>query len=216
MKRLILLALTGLTLTAHASFVDEYPELKRHLYAEPKSNFYIGLGVGAVGFVENRAIHSLSVFQLHYINGAADLELLNLGLAVSSFGKDPLSTSRHFLLRASPKLRLFEFLSIGPVVGFEWVSFPNASVVLAKGGFGTPPEAFSSNGLVYGLMVSQTIKLGDHQLRLNQLLYKQTYRADQTENGWVYQFEDGALAADPEKKAVRAGYTFLFECAFLF
>lgn len=214
--RFALIILFIITSVLKANITDEYPELKKHLFVEPKSNFKLGLGVVPLGANANHVYHALSAFQLHWKKNWLDIEILNLTIGLSSINKDSFSSMRWFTARSSFKVFLFDFISIGPLIGFEWVNFSDITVRLVKGGYQTPILEFSSGGLIYGGVLSQTFKIGkDKLIKISELFYVQTYGTQQTFNQWVYFYQNGALQADPSHAAIAPSPVFMLEVAFL-
>ncbi len=199
------------------TFTDKFPELKQFLYKEPKSNFYFGLGVSPISILTNRILFTASIFQLHWIKKPFDIEIFN-GSIGTSFGKSGYVGSNNFYFRISPKLNLLNFLSLGPFVGMEFVSFPSIKVKIEKNNLATPSyEPFSSNGLIYGLIFSETFDIGGgYFLKLNQLAYKQTYSTTLTSYGWNYQFEKEQIELDPERELIKPSVVFMLEVALLY
>lgn len=207
-----------LTTAAKADFLDENPSLKKHIYREPRSSFWIGAGVGPVGFLENRAIHSLSAFQLHWNPGLLDWEIINVSLGLTSFAKESFTKARHFFFRSSPKLKIFGFLSFGPLIGYEFVSFPEIATKITKGGFQTPQfEPFSSRGAIYGVEVTQSFPFGEsYQIRIAEVFYRQSYSTTVTSEGWDYLYDKPEIQNDPNRTLIKPSYVFLLEFSFLF
>ena len=215
--RLLWLASLTLSMSARGDFLAEFPGLTQFVHREPRSQFYFGFGVSPVGIVDNRIIHSFSAFQCHYIDGLLDFEMFNATIALSSVSKEGFSSSRQLAFRSSPKLLLFGFLSVGPLLGYEYVSFPDVTSRLVKGSFATPYEPFSGQGLVYGAVVSQSFDFGDaYKIKLTQSLYRQTYDTHQTGTGWTHQFERRELEMDPDRTLIKPSLVFQLEVAFLF
>lgn len=102
------------------------------------------------------------------------------------------------------------------MIGFEYVRFPEVKARQYRGNYFTPEEPLSSRGLIYGACASQTFKTkGDSLIRLNQLVYKQTYDVARTSNpGWNYYYSDNALNQDPSP--IAAGVVIALEISFLY
>lgn len=202
-----------------APFLERFPGLKPLLFDEPRSSLYMGFGATPFSFAKNRYFFGASFLQIHFITGSWDIEALNLGVTFT-IPQESYSKSRHFTLRSAPKLELIRGFSIGPVVGMEFVSFPEIRARVTKSSYASPFEAFSSSGLIYGAMLSQNVRLGPEGsgklLKINQVFYRQTYSPTEAGNGWAYNFEQTDLEADAEKAPIRPDSVFLLEFAFLF
>lgn len=195
-------------------FLQKYPHLKANLAQEPDSRLYLGLSVGALGLLKNRMLFSANFFQLHYITDTWDSELLSISFGATS-GSPNYVQSNHFIFRTVPKYRINKWLSAGPVVGYEFVSFPAVSAVLFEEGYQTKPEPFSSAGWIYGLGFSENWKTeAGHQIKVNQILYQQNYSTDHAGHGWSYLFDLRSLRSDPTP--IKAGLLFLLEVGVLF
>lgn len=218
MKALLILSLlvTGM---ARADFLDDHPALKKHVYQEPRSDLWVGFGVSPVGFLENRTLHVLSAFQFHWMPRYLDWEIINVSLGLTSFSKESYAKARTFFFRTSPKLRVLGFLSFGPMVGFEYVSFPDVGSIQVSPPpqFKTPNEPFSSKGIIYGAEISETIRLAQaYYLKISQVIYRQTYPTTTASNGWEYVFDKPELQADPARTAIKPSYVVLLEFSLLF
>lgn len=203
---------------ASASFLEEFADLKKLTPPEPRSSFYFAFGLSPVAISQNSTSVMFDAFELHWLSRFVDFELLSGSVGFSLIADTDFAASRRFLARSSPKLRVLEFLSVGPLVGYEFVTFPNVPTRLTQGGLQTPyAEPFSSSGVLYGMQVSETFHYGDSYLiKVSQSFYKQTYSTTKTSNGWNYQFDIPALAADPDRKAIRASYVIMMDVSLLF
>jgi len=219
--KVVILFLLLVTTAARADFVDDHPNLKKHVFVEPRSDLWLGFGLSPVGFLENRTLHVLSVFQFHWMPRYLDWEIINVSLGLTSFSKESFARARHFFFRSSPKLRVLGFLSFGPMIGYEYVSFPEVSAEqispLPAPQYKTPLEPFSSKGIIYGAEVSETIRLGtSYYLKISQVVYRQTYSTTTASNGWDFKFDKPELQNDAERKSIRPSYVFLLEFSLIF
>lgn len=196
-----------------APFLDTYPHLAKHLFEEPDTGIHFGFGVTPVRLLKNKAGLAVSIFQLHWMSSLIDWELFNASYGTTLAG-DPFSKVNTFTFRTSPKFRVSNTISIGPVVGLEFVSFPEVRARLGRDGRFTPFEPFSAKGLIYGVMASQNFSLGRTILKLNQVVYRQTYDPAGTFKGWGYFFEDNALNDDTSP--IGPGVSILLEVSLLF
>jgi hypothetical protein len=197
------------------SVIDTYPGLEKFVSTERASNIYFGFGVNPFNLVCNKVGFSASVIQIHWIKDNYDFEIFN-GSFGSAFGKD-YGSEQYFLLRTSPKYRIFKNISIGPLAGIEFVSFPDVQDELTKNNYFTQPVNFSSVGAVYGFSVAETFNIGTSGstlLRVSESLYKETYSTVGTKNGWNYYYLSNALNADASP--IAATTVFLLEVSYLF
>ncbi len=215
--RAYVLLLLFLTTPLRADFIDDHPNLKKHIHVEPRSNLWVGFGVSPVGFLENRTLHVLSAFQFHWMPRYLDWEVINVSLGLTSFSKENFAKARDFFFRSSPKLRILEFLSFGPMVGYEYISFPDVGARQVSAPFQTPLEPFSSKGIIYGGEVSEVFHLGAaYYLKVSEVFYRQTYSTTTASNGWQFVFDQPDLQNDPDHKSIRPSYVFLLEFSLLF
>lgn len=200
--------------SSELSFIDRYPHLKQNLATEPEANFYLGLSIGALGVLKNRLLFSANFFQLHYITDYWDTEMLSISFAATTGTPDYIQ-SKHFTFRSIPKYRISKMISVGPLFGYEFVSFPQVSAVLYDDGFQTKTEPFSSAGLIYGLGVSENFETEKgHKIKVNQVVYQQKYSTEHAGHGWSYLFDLKTLRTDPAP--IQAGVLFLLEVGVLF
>lgn len=199
------------------TWIEERPHLKPLLHVEPKSNFQLGMGISPLTMSDGKLIHGISLFQIHWTYSIADIELLSTAIGISSTAKTEYAGSRHFWIRTSPKFRPFPFLSIGPVAGYEFVLFKDVEVRQTNGTFTTPLEPFSSSGFFYGGMATQTFSLSSgYQVRVSEIIVKETYSITDPGNGWAFDYARPELAADPDKTPIKPNLLFMIEVSFLF
>ena len=225
---LLLLAISIPTLAAVSSHAGEttaikpdeditqkFPHLNQYLFRETDTKIRFGFGIAPIEILKRRVAVSLSILQIHYITPTIDWELLN-GSYGSTISGEANTKVNSFAFRTVPKLRLTETFSLGPMIGYEYVRFPDVKARQYRGNYFTPEEPLSSRGLIYGGCASQIIKTkGNSLIRLNQLVYKQTYDVSKTSNqGWSYYYSDNALNLDPSP--IAAGIVFALEVSFLY
>jgi hypothetical protein len=197
------------------TFEEEFPNLKKFVFSENKSNIFFGIGISPLGIVKNKAGFGLSIFQIHYIKGNLDWEMVNASFM--STASDVAETNfKSFTFRTAPKFKLFRILSAGPLLGIEFVNYPDISAKIGNGTFFTKPEPFSSRGLIYGAALSETFNIGKYTIKANQLLYKQNYSTTEAfVDGWNYYYEGRAdLNLDPTP--IAGGWVFMLEFSFLY
>jgi hypothetical protein len=201
----ILIAVTASASLARAdSIMQTYPDLEKFTYAEKSSKTYFGFGVSPVAIIGSRIGFSLDLFEVHYIKDRWDIEAFSASFG-TAFGAAN-GAEQFFLFRAAPKYRVLKNVSIGPLVGLEFVSFENVQA---------PPEKFTSKGVIYGASICETFNFGKSDLiKINELIYKETYGYLGTNNGWQYHFNDDALNADPSP--LQPSSVFMIEISFLY
>ncbi len=208
-------ALVIFPMAVHSEILQEYPQLKRFVGGEPKLELKFGGGISPFQIVKDRVGFSLSLFQLHFRwDRWFDWEVFNASFGMT-LGGDKTSKLQNFSFRTAPKFRMNSMFSVGPLVGYELISFPDVKAVQSKNNLSTKLEPFSSRGFVYGALVSETFKLSENfTLRTNQVFYKQNYPTGEIQDGWRYVFTDAAVNNDRSK--ISAGYVFLLEFALLY
>lgn len=195
-------------------FLESFPHLKDYLYREPSSGLYLGMGLSPIGFLKDRLMLTADFFQVHWLNERWDLELFNAALSLTRAQSTSVQSTQ-FTIRTAPKYRLFEHFSFGPVVGYEFVSFPNISAKLSRGNLFSPSEPFSSRGWIYGVMTTETFKLtGDYILQINEIGYQQTYSTSRTAQEWNYYFNNADIRNDPSQ--IQATFVFMVDVNFLY
>ncbi len=197
------------------AFMEAFPHLKNYTYKEPSSGFYFGIGGSPVGIVGDRMIFSINFFQLHYLYKAWDFELFNASYGFTRTGDADLE-SDHFVFRMAAKYKLNSLISLGPMVGYELVSFQNIEAKLYKAPYVTPEwEPFSSRGFIYGVMASQTFPYkSKYQFRINEVIFKQTYSVTDAEHGWSYLYKNSTVQAD--RSQIEGGYVAAVEFSILY
>ena len=200
---------------AASPFLNAFPQLKPYVYEEPPSGFYLGVGLSPVGLLKDRFMLTLDMFQLHWMNDKWDVEILNAAYSVTRAQSSAVQSTQ-FTARSTVKYRFFKNFSVGPLVGYEFVSFPNITAQLQKGNLFSPSEPFSSRGWIYGGMLTETFKMGggSYLLQINELAYKQTYSTSQTAEGWNYYYNDATIRNDPSQ--IQAGFVMMIEASFLY
>ncbi|MDR3607067.1 MAG: hypothetical protein P4M08_06780 [Oligoflexia bacterium] len=206
MKARWLLALTASVFAAASAHADSitttYPDLEKFTYSEKASKIYFGFGLSPIAVVGNKLGLSIDLFQVHYIKGAYDFEILSATFG-SAFGSS-VGSEQFFLLRTVPKFRILKNVSIGPLIGVEFVSYANVTEQLNKyvtlnNDLFAQPFTFTSTGLIYGGAISETLELGKSNLiKINEFVYQETYSYLGTNNGWTYYFNNQpSLNTDP-------------------
>lgn len=199
---------------ADQSFLGTYPQLKNYIYEEPPSGFYLGLGISPIGILRDQMMFSANFFELHWIKDRYDIEILNAAYAMTR-AQTAEFQSTHFTFRAAPKYRIYNMLSVGPLIGYELVSFPGVGAKIFRSPYIQPQsEPFSSRGWIYGTEFSETFHYGTNLIKVSELAYQQTYSATSTAQGWTYRYDDAALQNDTSK--IAAGTVFMVEFSFLF
>jgi hypothetical protein len=200
--------------TCRGDLVEEFPSLKKYTFREKESTLYLGFGISPLSLLGNQLFFTADIFELHFIRSYFDLELVNASFGVSLASNSSMN-SKHFTFRTSPKYRVTPTISVGPMVGWEFVSFPGVTDQLYKNNFSAPDEPFSSQGFVFGGEANENFSIGsDYFLKVSQLVYKQTYSVTQTPDGWTYLFDDPNLQANPN--TIGPGWVFMLEFSLLY
>lgn len=195
------------------SFVEQYPALKEYLFEEPPSGFQIGFGVSPFALVRNQIGLNASLFQLHWQGRSLDWEIFNASVGIATGGED-WSKSRQLVFRSSPKYRISQSVSIGPLLGYELVSFPNLESRIASDGLATPVQPFSSHGFIYGAEVSESFRLSKTlELKLSQVFYHETYSTTDAGDGWKYRFPQGQ---SPSSNFLQPGNVFTLDFSLIY
>ena len=214
-RRFIVFLFLLYTNLCHAIFLEEFPNLKDFVFNEPTSNTYFGLGLSPISIMNSKLYVAANLFQIHWINDRFDMEIFSASIG-STINSEDYSSSKHFTFRTIPKYRIFSFVSIGPLLGFEFVRFSNISARLYKDRYVTPYDVFSSNGLIYGLGISETIdQKNNRKIKISQNIYKQTYSTTTTNNGWTYLYQNPELAVESNKDKISAGIVIMLEISYL-
>jgi hypothetical protein len=202
-------------LPSDASILKENPNLEKYVFSEPRSAVEIGFGLSPFGMIRDQMSISANLFQFHWVTTHLDWEVFSLSFA-ESLGGDDDSRSKQFTLRTVPKYRINQTFSIGPLLGYEFVSFPDLQSQLFNGTLTTPQEAFSSRGVVYGGVLSETFPLNeDLKFKVNQVVYKETYSTtNANEAGWTNQFSNPAL--NQNTGPINPGTVIMFEFSLLY
>ena len=199
-----------------SDFLKEYPNLNKFIYQREHSRIYLGIGVTPLAMTDNRFILSGSLFQLHYINKLWDIELFNISLGLNQ-AEDSTYSSYHFIIRTAPKMRIYKNLSLGGIIGWEFVSFPKVMKKEYKNQYFTPMEPFSSTGAILGIIFSQEFKYYDKFIiKINEFIYREFYSVKEAEYSWKYWFEDEKIEQDPDRKAIAPSFVGGLEISILF
>jgi hypothetical protein len=215
---ILILALATASSSRADTIMQTYPDLEKFTYAEPSSKTYFGFGLSPVAIIGSRIGFSLDLFEVHYIKDRWDIEAFSASFG-TAFGSQN-GAEQFFLFRTAPKYRLIKNISVGPLLGIEFVSFENVEAQLNKYVTSTndlfaPPEKFTSRGVIYGASICETFNFGKSDLiKINELIYKETYGYLGTNNGWQYHFSDDALNADPSP--LQPSSVFMIEISFLY
>jgi hypothetical protein len=203
------------TLPADTSILQENPALEKYTFSEPASAVEIGFGLSPFGMIRDQMSISANLFQFHWVTSHLDWEVFSLSFA-ESLGGDDYSHSKQFTLRTIPKFRINQTFSVGPLLGYEFVSFPDLQSQIFNGTLTTPQEPFSSRGLVYGGAVIETFPLNqDLKLKINQVVYKETYSTSNANAaGWSYQYANPAL--NQNTGPINPGTVIMFEFSLLY
>ncbi len=177
---------------SQADFLSDSPKLSELTFKEPESPLRLGLGITPVGIMKDKTYLGASLIQAHWFSSWLDWEIGSIWIGFSN-ARNTYADSRSLMARTSPKLRILENLSLGPVGGYELVTFPDAHRKIFKGRFFTPEEPFSSRGWVYGGMLSLTFKAAGGVMRVSPLYLVRTYPYKSLSAGWQNYFTNPEL-----------------------
>jgi hypothetical protein len=195
-------------------FMQAFPKLSEYIYKEPKSGFYLGFGVSPLALVKDRTAFGANFFQVHYISDHFDLELFNVAYSVTR-AESSVYQSNNFTMRSTAKIRIGSLVSFGPMIGYEYVSFPNLGATLLKNQFTSPDEPFSSQGLIYGAMLTETFHYKeDYLIQINQVVFQETYSNTTTAEGWAYNYDNANVQGNTG--LIGPGVVTMIELSFLF
>ena len=195
-------------------FLESFPHLKNYVYIEPRSGFFLGLGVSPIGILKDRTVFTANFFQIHYFSERWDFEIFNAAYGITR-AESSTYQSNNFTLRSTLKMKIGKYFSLGPLIGYEFISFPNLGATLLKLPYQSPNEPFSSRGLIYGGMLSQTFQFKEEYLiQINELAYQETYSNTKTPEGWNFQFNDPNVQGNPG--LIGASFVSMIEVSFLF
>jgi hypothetical protein len=201
---------------AEAGILADFPGLDRYRFKEKESPFYLGLGVSPAGFSERKFLVTFSPLQIHFRKSFVDWEILG-----ASFGwsqpKSNYASSQYFVVRTVPKISFFQVLSVGPFVGYEGHLFRGVKARLRKENRYSPYERFSTSGLAWGAVVSQSFPMeGGKIFKINQILHQQRYKIREAGKGWRHEFERAELETGDTLPDLNAERVFALEVGVLF
>jgi hypothetical protein len=203
----------ALTAAPEVPFLDTYPHLRNLLFREPDSGFRFGMGIEPIGMLKDRVYFSFNFFQVHYIKDRINWEVLNASYG-QTIAQQSAFQSKNFVFRTAPKFRFSDMLSAGPLIGYEFLSFPNIKARLYKAPYISPSEPFSSRGMIYGFMASQTFHYKENLLQVSEVFFKQTYSVEETPEHWTYIYDDPNVQAD--QKLIGPNMVIMVEVSYLF
>lgn len=215
-RALLLLASVLAMSDARAGFLDDFPALSKLTFSESESRLYMGFGLSPFGIMKNKASYSVSVIQVHWLKDDYDVELFNATYGATIASGSPTTNLKTVSFHMAPKLRVFRSVSVGPLLGLEFVSFPDVRARIGNGTFFAPSEPFSTQGLIFGAAFSETFHVGEKGVfKVNQILYKQTYSPlESSVQGWNYYYENNALNRD--QAPIAPGWAFILNISYLY
>lgn len=181
------------TSTSSQPATATFPELKKFVFEEPHSNYYMGFSIAPIGIMSGRMFYGAGLFQVNYQGKKIDWEIFNATVGVSS-AQNTLASSKQFIFRTAPKYRVSKNISLGALVGLQFLEFSNIQYKIEKninGVIKTPdiPETFNASGLIYGAVASEYFSLSSgYKLRISQIYYVENYSVTDAGNGWVNNF----------------------------
>ena len=197
------------------SIVEEFPGLNKFLFKEADNGVRIGFGISPIGLKAESVLFSINFFQIHYLTPWLDWEIFSSSFGLLT-GDSPKTKSFNFVFRTAPKFRVFKNVSFGVVAGIEFVRYPEIDAIIYKDPLASRDyEPFSNSGLIYGLTASQNFEImTEYLLKLNQVVYFQTYSVEETREGWEYLFRDGEIRRDTGP--IEPDTVFMLEVSLLF
>lgn len=192
---LALLCVCGTTSQARAEFLEDFPQLNELVFKEPVSPIRLGASVVPIGIMKDKTFLGFSPLQAHWKSGWLDWEIASCWIGISN-ARNKYADSRSFFARTVPKFRILESLSIGPVVGYELITYPEIGSKIYKGRWFTPAEPFSSRGVAYGGMISLSFPMGKQTLRISPMYLARTYPYKSLKNGWAYIYTHPEVQTD--------------------
>lgn len=221
-KRLttFLLYLVVGTNLSHAKFVDDYSNLKKFLDKPIISNYHIGFGVSPFGLIGEKSFYTISLFQLHYISGSFDFNIISADFGVIESGNS-LAKAKNFTIKTSPKYVLAELfenttLSLGPLFGVEFIKFDNVKTQLRKGSAVTVSDNLSAYAAIWGAMLEQTVTFTNYKIKISQTYYRQNYSITDANNGWYHFYENVEAESEENQKVMQANDVFLLSLSMIF
>ena len=201
---------------AQATILTDYPNLERLIYKEPDTHIRMGFGVSPLRIMKSKAGLAINIFQIHWAYRNLDWEIFSASFG-TTLSSDPNTKVNAFTFRTVPKYKVNEMFSIGPVVGLEYVSFPDVQARIGKDNWYTPVEPYSSRGLIYGIDFSESVPFNSKfTLKLNQMIYKQTYSTVGTRDGWTYLYQGSSSGLNDDPGPISPGIVFLMEFNLLY
>ena len=196
-------------------FLKEHPGLSQFIDKETDSPFRVGIGISPVAVVRGAIVASLNIFQLHYQGRYLDYEIFSAFYSVAI--SDPNSLGYHaFTFRTVPKFPLLANVSIGPLLGYEYVSFGNVGSQITSNNLYSPVEPFSNRGWIFGLMITETFQLTPtFVLKANQLIYRETYSTTTNPDGWTYYFPNNQ-SLNSDASPIAKSTVFMLEFSVVF
>ncbi len=197
------------------SFQQQYPNIQKYLYHPPDSGVLFGFGVSPIAMMSQKPDLSLSIFQLHWLTPLIDYQIFNGSIGFTYLSTNSSYSINHFTFTTSIQLRLSKNISFGPLIGLEFINFPAVTAVTLKSGFKTPNQPLSTQGAIFGAVMSETFELSQvTQLRISQITYKQNYSTQYDSSGWQYLYDNNTLNLDPS--AIASGMVYQLEFSFLY
>ncbi len=216
---LILTLFLLVNFSARATLLEEFPHLEKFNFVEPKSNLYLGLGVAPVALMNSKIMYSFNLFQVHYVNDKLDIEIISTSMG-KTITQNSNAESNHFIMRTIPKYKIYSVISVGPMLGLEFVRFANLESRLFKSNYATPKETFTTHGAIFGVSASETFKYKEkYYFKINQLVYKQAYSIEKTSDDWeyiVYDINGTEVRKETDKEPLKATIVYAIEFSLLF
>ncbi len=204
----ILLALIFQTASpALADFLDDFPALKS--FIKPESSTHFQLGFGIIPFVDSGSKAGMGVIPFSATVRSSFLEwnFLTASAVFGFLGQGSQNNRVTVEFRTAVKIRITETFSIGPVIGGEFLTFPDISAKLYRNNLASNSEPFSVNGWVVGVIASQNLGLWPNlSLQINESYVLQKYDPVKLQWGWKPVFDASNLNQDPSSLAATPSF----------
>lgn len=205
-----------------AQFTKDYPSLEKFIFEPPKSNFFLGYGFVPIGVIDKKTYFAVNMFQLHYITSLWDHEIFSFSLGkISSNNK--FAEANNFVVRTIPKINVLTLfkdvqISLGPILGYEYIKFNNVKTQLRKNDYVTNKDDLSSGAFITGLALTETFNYKGNKIKVSQMMIKQNYSIKKVNYGWTHDYSDTSPEAESEENqsVMKANTIYMIEVSYLF
>jgi hypothetical protein len=180
-----------------ASFLETYPHLAPLMRSDFVSQLHLSASLSPFRTVGSKVGFGIAPVALHYRNGWLDLELFQLSLGFYFLGGESISNHVTFQIRTAPKIQLSSSVSLGPLVGFEYMTFNAVKARIFKNNLYSELEPYSVSGFIWGGLICERFLLKESLwLQIQQTVYVQKFNPNSSYYGWAYDFEQNTLNQD--------------------